>query len=35
MMITGFTLGCIGYLAMNGFWRYRVVRAWQKRQENR
>lgn len=35
MMITGFTLGCIGYLAMNGFWRYRVVRAWQKRQKNR
>jgi uncharacterized protein len=35
MLITGFVLGCIGYLAMNWFWHYRVMQAWKKRQSNR
>jgi uncharacterized protein (DUF2062 family) len=35
MLITGFTLGCIGYLGMNWFWHYRVMSAWRKRQQNR
>ncbi len=35
MLITGFTLGCVGYLAMNWLWQYRVKQAWRKRQANR
>jgi uncharacterized protein (DUF2062 family) len=32
MLVTGFLLGCIGYLAMNWYWRYHVTKAWNKRQ---
>lgn len=32
MLVTGFLLGCIGYLGMNWYWRYHVTQAWNKRQ---
>lgn len=32
MLVTGFLFGCIGYLAMNWYWRYHVTQAWNKRQ---
>lgn len=31
MLVTGFLFGCIGYLAMNWYWRYHVTRAWSRR----
>ncbi|PTQ90372.1 DUF2062 domain-containing protein [Agitococcus lubricus] len=32
MLVTGFLFGCVGYLAMNWYWRYHVTKAWNKRQ---
>ena len=32
MLVTGFLLGCIGYLGMNWYWRYHVTKAWNNRQ---
>jgi uncharacterized protein (DUF2062 family) len=32
MLVTGFLFGCIGYLAMNWYWRYHVTKAWNNRQ---
>ncbi|HMY00189.1 MAG TPA: DUF2062 domain-containing protein [Agitococcus sp.] len=31
-LVTGFLFGCIGYLAMNWYWRYHVTKAWNNRQ---
>jgi|JI8StandDraft_1071087.scaffolds.fasta_scaffold125880_2 uncharacterized protein (DUF2062 family) len=33
MLVTGFLLGCLGYLGMNWYWRRHVTRAWQLRQK--
>ncbi len=34
MLITGFVLASIGYVGMNWYWRYRVMKSWRKRHEN-
>ena len=31
-LVAGFFFGCIGYLAMNWYWRYHVTKAWNNRQ---
>lgn len=33
MMVTGFLLGCLGYLGMNWYWRHHVTRAWLQRRK--
>ncbi len=35
MLVTGFLFGCLGYLAMNWYWRFHVTQAWNKRQLRR
>jgi hypothetical protein len=35
MLVTGFMLGCAGYLGMNWYWRRHVLRSWQKRRKRK
>lgn len=34
-LLSGTTLGCIGYLSMQAFWRWHVIRNWEKRKASR
>lgn len=31
MLVIGFVLACLGYMVMNRYWHYRVLKRWQKR----
>lgn len=31
-LVAGFFFGCVGYLAMNWYWRFHITRAWNNRQ---
>ena len=33
MLVTGFVLAGTGYVAMNYFWHYRVMKKWRKRHQ--
>ncbi|HEX5277152.1 MAG TPA: DUF2062 domain-containing protein [Fluviicoccus sp.] len=35
MLVTGFLLGCFGYLGMNWFWRRHVLKSWHRRRQTR
>ena len=34
-ILSGLVLGCLGYLCMQGFWYWSVMRNWEKRKSNR